>query len=846
MLTYLMSSACNGKRPAPLVLHRAYARPTLVSRLLRERNVARFVVAPAGFGKTSVAFEYAETVFSFNHVFWVDATSPCFLRDLDAGGLACGLRELDPEPFLVVFEDIPLLDPSRAELFCSVIDALLSEDCEVVVTCTPSHDVFSDQFDRMLINAYDLLLSNEEVDYLRTPTDIERAPSNTVPRAQRIAGVVWKGEDDEAFLTQALQEELPLDVTAALLAVMCMGAGRLSDVESIAHIEPQVFKLLATSYPYAGIDIAQGAFSTTSFSIAEIADAFHDRLSDVAAHMGTSGTGALALRIADALLDRGDALRACDVARMLAPAADRVAWLDARSERLERLGCLLRARGVYDSVGADELTVASHVAQATRCALLGENVSACVAARRAIACGPSLAQRATVQVVQSVCSVGDASEQAAARARDVCEVGAESTCGTYLQEIAAALDAVDAACDVNEALDAWGKVAAAPLSDALLYAAARLMQRLEHADEQVQAWEDLASMVAREVSRSYSETESLSLPCALAASAFQRAVETGVLDLPPLEASCALAASRMERVLLEQRVECESARTQKLQARRLHAATHPDVLSRDCSAQTISALEPARLTVNFFGGLDVSVGGVRVDSHLLRRQKVRALLALLVTNRGRDVSRNRVIDLLWPDSPLESARSNFYSVWSSLRSALSMSDGSCPYLIRCQNTVRIDASVLDSDVLLLDDVCRALLFGRPGKGGWGHLFSQVEDVLSGEFMPGDQGCEVIETLRRDCSARLVDALVAAARKLVETGDIQEGLWFARAALARDHSREDAYVAVMRAQIASLQRSAALETYFSCRRYLANDLGIDPSAETVRLYHSIIDAEPVLA
>lgn len=160
--------------------------------------------------------------------------------------------------------------------------------------------------------------------------------------------------------------------------------------------------------------------------------------------------------------------------------------------------------------------------------------------------------------------------------------------------------------------------------------------------------------------------------------------------------------------------------------------------------------------------------------------------------------------------------------------------------------MRIDASVLDSDVLLLDDVCRALLFGRPGKGGWGHLFSQVEDVLSGEFMPGDQGCEVIETLRRDCSARLVDALVAAARKLVETGDIQEGLWFARAALARDHSREDAYVAVMRAQIASLQRSAALETYFSCRRYLANDLGIDPSAETVRLYHSIIDAEPVLA
>ena len=50
------------------------------------------------------------------------------------------------------------------------------------------------------------------------------------------------------------------------------------------------------------------------------------------------------------------------------------------------------------------------------------------------------------------------------------------------------------------------------------------------------------------------------------------------------------------------------------------------------------------------------------------------------------------------------------------------------------------------------------------------------------------------------------------------------------------------MALMRAQIASLQRTAALQTYFACRRYLADDLGIDPSAETMRLYRSIIEAE----
>ena len=257
-------------------------------------------------------------------------------------------------------------------------------------------------------------------------------------------------------------------------------------------------------------------------------------------------------------------------------------------------------------------------------------------------------------------------------------------------------------------------------------------------------------------------------------------------------------------------------------------------------------MEAPRLTVNLFGGFEVRVGDKPADPALLRRQKVRMLLALLVANRGRDMSRDRVIELLWPESSFDGARSSFYATWSRLRAALVAPDGTCPYLIRTQRTVRINVDMLASDVLELEDVCRAMLFNRPGRGGWGHLFARVEDTFSGDLLPGDDGCEVLDVLRRDYRTRLVDALITASNRLVEAGDIREGLWFARAALVRDQAREDAYVAVMRAQIASLQRSAALETYFSCRRYLANNLGIDPSAETMRLYRSIIEAQEVVA
>ncbi len=48
--------------------------------------------------------------------------------------------------------------------------------------------------------------------------------------------------------------------------------------------------------------------------------------------------------------------------------------------------------------------------------------------------------------------------------------------------------------------------------------------------------------------------------------------------------------------------------------------------------------------------------------------------------------------------------------------------------------------------------------------------------------------------------------------------------------------------MMEAQIASSQRGAAIDTYFECRRFLGEHLGIDPSRRVVELYRSVIETE----
>ncbi|WP_417756464.1 AfsR/SARP family transcriptional regulator [Senegalimassilia anaerobia] len=726
---------------------RAYPRPALVAKLLRERNVARFMVAPSGFGKSTLALEYAETVFAFDHVFWIDCASPCFLRDLDARGIVDGLVEVDDQSFLAVFEDVPPLDSLRAELFGAVLDDLLDRGCEVLITCTPAADVFADQIDRMLVGAGDLLLSDEEVDFARLPSDIAEISAHDVARCRRVAALAWGESDSPAFLELAASEELPADVMAALFALLCLGSGSLSDARRIVRIDDEVAELLERSYVYVGVDRVRGTFCAAPFGVPQIAQAFSDRLANLGAS-AHEDAGAFVLRLAEALMDAGRCARACEVMRCLASAHVRCTWLASQSRRLRDAACLLNARTLYVSLDSRQLDAQQHLE------------------------------------------------------------GAELAEGALL-------------CAAKLLDDAGG-------SEGLLA---------------VQLAERVAAAVARDVSRAFAATGSLTLAQALAACSFSRVLERGYLDMPGLDPRCAMAANRLERALSMQRMECERARARKLRSRASFESTHPDAFRKVAWGTAMPAMPaPPRLTVNLFGRLEVKVGDVAVESGHLSRQKVRSLLALLVLNRGRDVSRDRLAAQLWPESSASCRRKNFYATWSQLRSALSTPDGDCPYLIRHQNGVCIEARLLASDVLELEEVCRALLFNRPGRGGWGHLFARVEDSFADELLPGDDGCDVIDGLREDCKNRLVDALVAASGKLLDSGDPREGLWFARAALSRDDSREDVYVALMRAQIASLQRTAALQTYFACRRYLADDLGIDPSAETMRLYRSIIEVE----
>lgn len=867
MSAFLKAAFCNGQRPEGVLPVRHVPRPELAARMLRSRSVARFIVAPDGFGKTAVAAEYAETVFGFKRIFWVDCRSPCFLRDLDAGVIADAMASIGPTSHLAVFDDLPPLDPARAERFAALADELLAEEVEVVVTCPPSSDAFGAlERDRLLLGPADLLLAEEEAALHLAGEGPEALPDELRNPAERVACLRW-AEGGQRMLARGIRrEELPADLLLALLVTCALGAGSVDDLAAFLPERRcgELARALEEGYPFCGVDTAERRYRAAAIPLAELAQAVSPSLPALAAAAGLDDRDVLATRLADALIARGAHRRAAEAVDALASRQACGTWL---ADRGWAVTCAGQARAVDRLYG-----LVSHKSQPRRAALnvaagwaaaaLGDEARAAVLGRRALT-APAAEPDERLGGAALVMRHGEPDDvtRAAALASTLLAHGEEGLSGRapgVLARVAAPLAApggepgAGPAARAERAAAAWGQAAAltrpgdGDVACALLLAASWVLAAGREAGADPAALAPAAEHAAARLEAAAEAGEPLGWAALAAGSALEPlvAAQEGLARLRP---SAALVAALREAAARE-REERAAYRRALAAADRRSAAwrrAHPDPFREDRRAsrgtEPASRPAPPLLRVDLFGGMSVRLGDEPVTDRLRRHRKAKTLLAVLVLRRGGELPLDRLAEALWPGSDTRTARKNLTSTWSRLSRALAV-DGSCPYLSRDDFGCRLDARLVDSDVARFEALCRRLLFGRAQLDGWEDLYSQVSGPYAEDLLPCEHDSALVDALRLRYRTELSDALVAASERLAEAGEVRGALWFAREALRRDRSREDAYVALMRAQVAAGQRAAALETYFSCRAYLAEELGIDPSPGIVELYRGIIEEE----
>src|SRR5947209_8028805 len=229
-------------------------------------------------------------------------------------------------------------------------------------------------------------------------------------------------------------------------------------------------------------------------------------------------------------------------------------------------------------------------------------------------------------------------------------------------------------------------------------------------------------------------------------------------------------------------------------------------------------------------------------------RKAQALLLYLAVEGGMH-SRNKLAALLWPDSEPQDARKVLRNALTLLRTLLADADTSPAahsYLLSQQDLLGLNPQApLELDLEVVQQAWKqAQLFSTfPSEEQRASLVAQVQHALSlvrGPFLDGFWLREEVpfdqwhEQQQQQWQVRLHLLFERLSSWQEAGGELDQ----ARSTLIRwlglDPLAEEAYRRLMRVQLALGDPSAALQVYVTCRARLAEELQVEPSADTVAL------------
>ncbi|MGI6216167.1 MAG: AfsR/SARP family transcriptional regulator [Coriobacteriales bacterium] len=256
-------------------------------------------------------------------------------------------------------------------------------------------------------------------------------------------------------------------------------------------------------------------------------------------------------------------------------------------------------------------------------------------------------------------------------------------------------------------------------------------------------------------------------------------------------------------------------------------------------ARDVPGAEIPKMRVCVFGGLCVYLGEEQLPDGVWSKSKSKLMFAHLVTRFGREVSREVLMSCLWPDMDRKRALDNFYVTWAALRKTLKRG-GSASYVIGHDSLYKIDSNLVESDIQDFDRITKEVLFKKCDRNRLDEMIVQLDTLYCGDILAGAQCDSYLERLRRRYKATFVDVLLLAADSMLKRGNTAGALWYSRRAFEVDSRREDVYQMLMISQGCSGQRSAAMETFFICKEYLDDELGISLSRKTLDIYDHLLN------
>jgi DNA-binding SARP family transcriptional activator/tetratricopeptide (TPR) repeat protein len=246
--------------------------------------------------------------------------------------------------------------------------------------------------------------------------------------------------------------------------------------------------------------------------------------------------------------------------------------------------------------------------------------------------------------------------------------------------------------------------------------------------------------------------------------------------------------------------------------------------------------EAGATRIQLCGRLKVDFEGRHVTPALRGRQG-RVLLAYLVLNRGRSVSRDELIEAIWPETSPADPAAALRTQLSRLRGALGPEAvaGRDTVELRLPDSIWIDIEAAERAIRVADSALKT----GDWKDAWAHAHIAL-NIAGRPFLAGFEA-PWVEEVRRELEELELRSREVIARAGVGLGgsELAGAERSARALIRAAPFRESGYLNLMRTLVASGNTAEALRTYDDLRKLLAKELGSAPGAEIQALHRKLL-------
>jgi DNA-binding SARP family transcriptional activator len=231
----------------------------------------------------------------------------------------------------------------------------------------------------------------------------------------------------------------------------------------------------------------------------------------------------------------------------------------------------------------------------------------------------------------------------------------------------------------------------------------------------------------------------------------------------------------------------------------------------------------------------------------LSSAQAQVAFARLILERTSGTSRDQLADTVWPEGLPDTWASALRSVVSRVRAYVTgplQKPGGTPliaqsgrYILRLPDDAAVD---LEAAEAAMTEARTAFADGAHAVAH--QLAAGAVSNLRGSFLPAHEG-EWVNAVRERVDELRLMSLELASLSSSALGAEHHAVRYADEAVRRAPFRESAHRCRMTAHAAAGNRADALRAYQQLREVLADELGIDPAAETQAAYLELLRAEP---